>query len=1055
MSLPLRLLLASTLGSLSLAASAATIWVEGEDATKSTMRPHNWYGQVKKEVLSGNDWISNFGPDPGEAEYAIEAVEAAEYIFWIRANPVASSLSYSIDGGPDAPIDLNRDKRGEQNIAADNKPDLRFIAWSKAGKLTLSKGAHVLKLRIDSKQDNHGGVDCFVLTTEAFVPQGTMKPGATSAGAETTADPKDAIWIEGEKPTRHAMNRHPWWYDQVKKDVLSGSDWISNYSDKAEGTAEYDFAVATADTYAFWVRANGSADAKLEWQLDSGSWTAVDFKEQRGNQNVAADNKPDMRFVSWVKTGSVKLATGQHTVRFKMASGAERQNHGALDCFVFTRIPFVPAGAQKPTVAAAAGGPGDWFPLLPDEDSFSPESVIDMSKLVPAPAGQFGPLKATGKDLKFEKGSGPVKLWGVGANLEAGRYSREQLTQRAKYLRKFGVNVVRQHTVFDDVTTGGKLDPKKLDAYDWWFAELKKNGIYTDFSLFYHFKISPEDGYDPALYAELEGEAKLKDTYGFMPVSPKLWEIRNRWVASILQHKNPYTGLRYADDPALAVVEMQNEDSVFFWNPLGWIAEGKKAPLHSKQLRQMFATWVQEKYKTDAALKSAWGELREGDSIAAVELKLMSPWELEGSGPRGAFAGLPKRAGDYIQFLAEMQASLYAKCEKVIRDTGYKAVTVTTAWHVGGAASDPANTWTDTVASMIDRHNYAGGGEGGHGVHEGKVNNESHLKIPGNGIFSVGMKQVENKPFSVSEWTQSAPNQWKVECAPIMAFYGMALQGWDASWHFNQSGTRLGDGWPGLSSYTSDTPAYLGQFPALAFALHHGHLKESPIIAARRLVKEDLFTGKDALKQDFTKGGYDIKTLESNGGTPAEAFALGRVTTSFDGGKSEQTDLTKLWDEKNKVLKSATGDLTWDYGREVITVHSQKTQAVIGKTGGQTFRLPGVVVKFQTPFVSTIFTPLDNLPLAQSKRILITALAQDKQTGTQYNADGSRLEAVGTAPLLLEPVQATLRFAGGKPTGARALDHYGVPTGKALPIADDGSVTIDGSCRAYYYEITR
>ena len=35
---------------------------------------------------------------------------------------------------------------------------------------------------------------------------------------------------------------------------------------------------------------------------------------------------------------------------------------------------------------------------------------------------------------------------------------------------------------------------------------------------------------------------------------------------------------------------------------------------------------------------------------------------------------------------------------------------MTTAWQVGGAASDAANTWTDTVGTMIDRHNYAGGG---------------------------------------------------------------------------------------------------------------------------------------------------------------------------------------------------------------------------------------------------------------------------------------------------------------------------------------------------------
>jgi hypothetical protein len=476
MSSPLPLaFLASSIG-LTCALSAATIWVEGESATKSTMRPHGWYDSVKKEVLSGNNWISNFSSEVGEAEYQVEVPEAGDYTFWIRANPLNSRLSYAIDGGAFTPIDLQKEKRGEQNIAADNKPDLRFIAWVKVGKVKLSKGARTLKLRLDSSHENHGAIDAFVFTTDAFVPQGTMKPGEGNGAAST------------------------------------------------------------------------------------------------------------------------------------------------------------------------AGGPGEWFPLLPDEDPLSPESVIDMSRVVPAPAGQFGPLKAVGKDLKFEKAGAPVKLWGVGANVDPGKYSREQLTQRAKYLRKFGVNVVRQHAVFDELHTRGKIDPKKLEEYDWWFAELKKNGIYTDWSVFYHYKIGPDAGYDPALYAELEGDAQLKDTYGYIMVSPKLWEIRTKTLVALLEHKNPYTGLRYADDPALAIVEMQNEDSVFFWNPLGWIAEGKKAPQHSKQLARRFAEWVKAKYKTEAALKTAWGELRESDSVNAAELKLMSPWELEGGGPKGPFQGLPKRA---------------------------------------------------------------------------------------------------------------------------------------------------------------------------------------------------------------------------------------------------------------------------------------------------------------------------------------------------------------------------------------------------------------------------
>ncbi len=1037
-------------------ASAASIWREGEEPTKSTVQKHNWYDSVKKDVLSGGNWLSHYGEQPGEASYAVEIAEAGNYTFWARLNPVASQVKWALNGAAWQPVTLGIAQQ-QQNIAGDGKIDHRFIAWVKIGVVPLVKGKHTIAFRFEGGVANSGGLDCFVLTTDKFVPQGTMKPGEASAvaGSETEADPKDAIWIEGEAPSRHTMNRHPWWYDQVKKDVLSGGDWISNFSKDKDGTADYDFTVLTADSYAFWIRANPMVGAQLDWKLDGSKWTPVDFKDARGQQNIAADNKPDMRFIAWVKAPNVKLAAGKHTITFRMAGAEQNSHHGGLDCFVFTRIPFVPAGAKKPTIAKTGGGPGDWFPLLADEDTFDPRSVIDMSRLVPAPAGQFGFLKANGKDLKFEKASAPVKLWGCGANVEPGRYSREQLAVRAKYLRKFGINTVRQHAVWDELNTNGKIDPQKLDQYDWWFAELKKNGIYTDWSVFYHWTITRDTGYP--LFDELDGSGNVRDTYGVITAAPALWELRNKVVVELLNHKNPYTGLRYADDPALAVVEMQNEDSIFFWNPLGELASDKpkKWAAHAQQLRKGFAGWAKAKYKTDDALKSAWGALKEGDSVNAPELRLMTPWELDGKGPRGPFTGMNRRAGDVIEFLAELQHAEFESAEKAIRSAGFKAVTMTTAWQVGGSATDPANIWTDSVGSMIDRHNYAGGGDGGHGIAEGKVNNESHLATPGGGIFTVGMKQVESKPFSVTEWTQSAPNQWKAECAPIMAFYALGLQGWDASWHFMQSGTRLGDGWPGMSSYTTDTPAYLGQFPALAFALYRGHIVESPPVAARRLSKAELFTGLDALKQDATKGGHDVKTMIVDGGTPLEAFAIGRVTVDFKGGKTEQADFAKFWDQPNKIIRSVTGELTWDYGRQLITVQTPKTQAVIGRPGAGLVQLPGVAATFKTPFVSTIFTPLDDLPLAQSKHILITALAQDKQTGARYNADGTRLESVGTAPLLLEPVQATLRFAGAKPAQVNALDHYGVPTGKTVPIAADGSITINGTFRAYYYEVNR
>lgn len=861
-----------------------------------------------------------------------------------------------------------------------------------------------------------------------------------------------SVWIEGESPSRSTVQKHGW-YDAVKRELLSGGDWLSHYGDEP-GEAEYRFTVPEAGKYRLWARLNPVA-SKVQWSAAGREWSEVDFKGAMQQQNIAGDGRVDHRFIAWVRVAELELPAGPATLTFRFAGPTA--NSGGLDCLLLESGTFTPQGTMRPEASAPAG-PADWFPLLAGDDPFDPRSITDMSRLVPAPAGELGFLRADGDVLRFEKSPVPRKFWGTGANVEPGRYTREQLTQRARYLRKHGINSVRQHAIFDELTTRGVLDPEKLDQYDWWFAELKRHGIYSAWSVFYHFTIGPDDGYPPELYGELPAvQGGRRDTYGLMTVSPELQRIRNRWLVSILQHRNPYTGLRYVDDPALITVEMQNEDSVFFWNPLGELAKPDgRWPEHARLLRRRFAEWVRARYPDDADLKAAWGDLRHGDSTQSDELAIMGPWELDSRGPRGPFAGQTRRAGDFIRCLAEMQRTLFEECKAAIRGAGFRGVVITTAWQSGSPASDAANLWTDTAGDMIDRHNYFGGGAGGHGIAEGKVNNGSHLSAPGSGLFSIAMRQVENMPFSVTEWTQLPPNQWKAEAAPIMAFYGLGLQGWDASWHFAQSGTRIGDGWPGMRSYATDTPHYIGQFPALAAAIHSGHIAEGSIIAARRLTPDDMFSGTDPFRQDATTGTADAKTIVVDGGTPLEAFAVGRITASFHGGDPVQPAPDILPDPASRIARSVTGELEWDFGRGTIRVMSSRTQAVIGRTHGETVRLPAVTLAFETPWVSTIFTPLDDRPLVESRHILLTALARDKQTGTRYSDDGTVLESTGTPPLLLEPVQARITLQGPKPVSVLPCDPFGVPqTDRPVPVDPDGSFAIHGAYRAYYYEIKR
>ncbi len=855
------------------------------------------------------------------------------------------------------------------------------------------------------------------------------------AALAASAAPAESVWIEGEKPAKSSFRKHGW-YDRVNKKVMSGGDWLSHYDKARAGQARYDFAVKAAGDYTLWLRCNYFR-ARMEWRKAGGKWGAVDLSAARDKLMISP--RPDHRFLGWVKVAKLKLAAGKHSLEFRITS--KLANHGGIDAVCLVDFPFVPSGASRPGKPGPAG-PADWFPVVLDDDAFSKESVIDMSGLLHRPAGKLGFLKRDKDGLRFEKAAGRVKFWGCGANVDD-KLSRAAQTQRVRFMAKHGVNMIRQHPVFGFLgpMRGGKLDAKKLDALDWWFAELKKHGVYSTWSVFYPLIVSKGDGYPPELFAELEGGR----TYGMVNFSRLLQDLQLAYVKELLAHKNPYTGLAYRDDPALAVLEVHNEDCVFFHNPLNLLSGPRpKKPRHAAVLRKMFCAWAKKKYGSDAALRKAWGTR---DSLAGGELGVYGAWQMKG-GRRD------RRMGDFVRFLTDTQRGFFQRREKEYRALGFRGVTVTTAWRAGGPAAGAANLYCDAAADMIDRHNYFGGGAGRHNVAVGKLRGATHLARAGSGILSSGLYQVESRPFAMTEWTQSPPNQWKAEIAPLFAFYGMGLQGWDASYHFLNSHPRMGDGWPGNRSYSTDTPHYIGQFPALAFAIHKGHVKQAPPAAARRLKVESLFTGLDPLKQDFTGGGWDHKTLKGTLETPPEVLAIGRVTVSFGGKAPARADWSKYWDKEKGVVRSMTGELVWDMKTRVVTLRGPKTQAVIGFAGGRKFDLPGASVEIKTKFVSIILTPLDDVELAKSRHVLITAMARDRQTGTVYGPEGKTLKAVGGPPLLMEPVRAKITLKGAAPGDVNVLDFFGVPTGRKVKV-EGNSFTIDGTHRSYYYQVKR
>jgi hypothetical protein len=364
----------------------------------------------------------------------------------------------------------------------------------------------------------------------------------------------------------------------------------------------------------------------------------------------------------------------------------------------------------------------------------------------------------------------------------------------------------------------------------------------------------------------------------------------------------------------------------------------------------------------------------------------------------------------------------------------------------------------------IDRHNYYGGGAGRHSMATGAVHNETMLSRPGGGLLSTGLQQVEGRPFALSEWICVPPNPWGAEAAPLIAAYGMGLQGWNASYEFC-SRTNPELWWNTLSAqgnvYNVDSPLHLGQYPVLARMVHRGDVRQGEPAVVRKVYPPALLAADLDVAETVEQEG-DRKSF--GGETPVEALAIGRVLVRFPERPEphETANLDRYWDRDAGVVHSNTAQLTWhcgDAGEGFVTIDTPGTQGIVGFAGGQRFELSDVRIELMTGFASLLITSLEwDKPIAGAGRLLISAVARAMNTGMRYSANHGELLAVGDGPVLLEPVEARISVRGAEGCTVCALDHAGRRTDVQVRVEwRDGAGTFRIGARygTIYYELRR
>jgi hypothetical protein len=665
-----------------------------------------------------------------------------------------------------------------------------------------------------------------------------------------------------------------------------------------------------------------------------------------------------------------------------------------------------------------------WFPFIPS-NTFEP-GVIGMKHWLDAPAGKHGFVLMDNSGLRFENGE-PVKFWGTNICSRLPFTEPERVDQFVAFMAKYGINAVRFHKfswyAYDgDHST--RFDKEKFARFDYFQSRLREHGIYYGWSHIYGHRVQPGDSSTLLAYNEIRN---LKfpwshlngSTASLVNFAPDLQELNIALTVDMLNHVNPHTGLRYADDPALAFVEFQNEDNIF-WSAIERSLE--QAPTYRALLCNQFSEWLVRKYGTQAALDKAWGKenIPEGESLSAGNIYPqpnhgLFSWEYETALRENR--EMATHILDKMRFLYEKQVEFYRKFEDAVRATGYKGVLVASCWQAGSGISHFYNLHADYLTGMIDRHNYFGGGEGGHSMRQGLVNNSSMLAEPGSGLFSAGLQLVIDRPFAFSEWMSLVPNQWTAEASPIIAIYGMGLQGWDASFSFATDIPRFS---PYLQSehhgvYNATSPLHIGLYPVLARMIYRGDITESPVIATRNVHVPSMEEGKLGFEERVDQG-YDDKRF--SGTVPPQSLAIGRIPVNFTDTPEKTTipDLSAHWDTLNMIVNSVTNELSWSYGEnKYFTVNTPGTKGLVGFLPGRSIGLGDWEMQSDNSFAVILATSLeDDKNLGEAGKILITTVARAKNTGMMYNQAGDTLLATGTSPLLLEPVNFSLKFPGAR-----------------------------------------
>jgi hypothetical protein len=645
----------------------------------------------------------------------------------------------------------------------------------------------------------------------------------------------------------------------------------------------------------------------------------------------------------------------------------------------------------------AGVAPAQEIPLQPFviDHAHRTNSAADVSFLLDTPAGKDGFIRV--KDGHLVKPDGRrFRIWGV--NVTGWSKGSTLLPPKdaapvwAAELARFGINCVRFH--FLDRTTRErpqglidgdrsdtlKLDPERLDRLDYFVAELKKRGIYSDLNLNVGRNYKAGDGVpDHQLIGVAKGMTYFED---------RLLELQRDYAKQLLTHYNPYTRAEYRHEPAVAIVEMVNENSILEFWMRNWLRGELVAtnqlryqldlpPAYEKSLTTKFNEWL-----TRTKSPEELGRLR---AAAGVNGEAPVP-RLR----REEFSEAPReRFYAETAFYTDMETGFFRDMEKFLKETlGVQSLITGTADHTYWISGLPLLRST-SLLDIVDAHVYWQHPAIWGARNTPMVNDPLH-----SAIVKLMRSAFAGKPFTVSEVNEPNPNDYACELIPILAAYG-AFQDWDGVFFYTFE--------PKISGWQ---PFVTDPFDITLDPVKMVQMEAGALLFLRPDVKPAVKTELRTYSRQQINESMRLPESERPYFTPGFPLSLPLRHGSRVQCLDCEPTATFAAEQTNRIV-SDTGELAWQVSKEqggLVTIDTDRTQGLIGFVKAHGRATSQLSADVKNDFCAITVSSLDGQPLSRSATMLLTACSRWQNRDAKWNERRTLWTQYGKGPTLIEPV---------------------------------------------------